>query len=54
MTSPIYDEMKATLELVRATARIEARQELVAELRKIPKPTKPVKELIERYENVRN
>jgi len=54
MSSPIYEEMKATLDLVRATARIEARQDLVEELRKIQKPTKPVKDLIESFARVKD
>lgn len=46
----IYDEVKATHDLYQATARIEARKELAEELRKIPKPSKQVLEIIKRLE----
>lgn len=49
--TPIYDEMKRMLDLARKTARLEARQELLADLKAIPKPTKQIVELIRKYEN---
>ena len=36
VSTPIYDEAKASFDLFLATARIEARKEVVAELRKVP------------------
>lgn len=50
MTEPIFTEVKATHDLYRATARIQARMELAAELRQIPKPTKQVVDLIKKLE----
>lgn len=50
MTTPIYDELKSTFDLMRATAKIEARNELANELRTIPKPTKQVVDLIKKLE----
>lgn len=46
----IYDEVKKTHDLYRATARLEARAELLAELRKIQKPTKQVLDIIKGLE----
>ena len=50
MSEPVFEEVKATHDLYRATARIEARQELAAELRKLSKPTKQVIDIIKRLE----
>jgi hypothetical protein len=50
MPTPIFDQVKATHELYRATARLEARRELAEELRQIAKPTKQVVDLIKRLE----
>jgi len=51
MSTPIYDEVKATHDLYRATARIEARQELATELKKIKKPTKQLADIIKGLES---
>ena len=50
MSTPIYDELKSTFELMRSTAKIEARNELAAELRQLPKPTKQVIDIIKKLE----
>lgn len=47
---PVFQEIKTTHDLYRATARLEARAELAAELRKIPKPTKQVVDIIKKLE----
>lgn len=52
--TPIYDSMKSMLDLARKTARLEARLELLADLKAIPKPTKQIVELIRKYENDAN
>lgn len=51
MSSPIYDGMKSLVDATRNTARIEARVELLRELKAIPKPVKQVQDLIRKYEN---
>lgn len=51
MTTPIYNKLSLSFELLKKTARIEARMELAADLRKIPKPTKQVVDLIKKLEN---
>lgn len=48
---PVFEEIRTTHDLYRATARLEARKELVEELRKIAKPTKQVLDLIKKLEN---
>lgn len=50
MTTPIYNKLSLSFELLKKTARIEARMELAADLRKIPKPTKQVVDLIKKLE----
>jgi hypothetical protein len=50
MTTPVFDQVKATHELYKTTARLEARKELADELRKIQKPTKQVVDIIKRLE----
>jgi hypothetical protein len=49
--TPIYDDMKRMLDLARKTAKFEARLELLADLKAIPKPTKQITDLIRKYEN---
>jgi len=49
--TPIYDEMKKFQQDIRATARIEARVELVKQLKAIKKPVKQVQDLIKEYES---
>jgi hypothetical protein len=39
------------LDLARKTAKFEARLELLADLKAIPKPTKQITDLIRKYEN---
>lgn len=51
MTTPVFDQVNATHDLYRATARLEARKELAEELRQIQKPTKQVVELIKKLES---
>jgi len=51
MVTPIFDQVKATHDFYRATARLEARAELAAELRQIQKPTKQVVDIIKRLES---
>ena len=48
--TPIYDEMKRMLDLARKTAKLEARQEVINELKAIPKPTKQITDLIRKFE----
>jgi hypothetical protein len=48
--TPIYDEMKRMLDLARKTAKLEARQEVLNELKAIPKPTKQITDLIRKFE----
>jgi hypothetical protein len=50
MTTPIYNKLSLSFELLKKTARIESRMELAADLRKIPKPTKQVVDLIKKLE----
>jgi hypothetical protein len=50
MTEPIFVQVNSTHDLYRATARLEARQELAEELRQIQKPTKQIVDLIKRLE----
>jgi hypothetical protein len=50
MATPIFDQVNATHELYKKTARLEARAELAAELRTIQKPTKQVVDIIKRLE----
>jgi hypothetical protein len=50
MTTPVFEQVNATHELYRATARLEARRELAEELRQIQKPTKQVVDIIKRLE----
>jgi hypothetical protein len=50
MATPIFDQVNATHELYKQTARLEARAELAAELRTIQKPTKQVVDIIKRLE----
>jgi hypothetical protein len=52
--TPIYDEMKRMLDLARKTAKLEARREILNELKAIPKPTKQITDLIRKYENDQN
>lgn len=54
MTNPIFDEVYKTFELMKKTARIEARIEIADDLRKIPKPTKQVVDLIKKLESNEN
>lgn len=54
MTNPIFDEVSKTFELMKKTARIEARIEIADDLRKIPKPTKQVVDLIKKLESNEN
>lgn len=51
MITPIFAEVNATHDLYKSTARIEARQEILADLRAISKPTKQILELIKKWEN---
>jgi hypothetical protein len=51
MSEPIFDQVNATHDLYRATARLEARRELAQELRQIQKPTKQVIDIIKRLES---
>lgn len=48
---PIFESVKTTHDIYKATARIEARHELAAELRQIAKPTKQVIDIIKRLES---
>lgn len=50
MSNQIYIELADTFELMKRTARIEARIEIAKELRQIPKPTKQVVDLIKKLE----
>lgn len=50
MSTPIYNTLSLSFELLKKTARLEARMELAAELRKISKPTKQVVDLIKKLE----
>ena len=50
MNTPIFDEVSKTFELMKKTARIEARIEIAKELRQIAKPTKQVVDLIKKLE----
>jgi hypothetical protein len=50
MSEPIYEQVKATHDIYKATARLEARAELASELRQIQKPTKQVLDIIKRLE----
>lgn len=50
MTTPLFEQLQATHDLYRATARLEARKELAEELRQIQKPTKQVVDIIKRLE----
>lgn len=50
MNNPIFDEVNATHDLYKKTARIEARAEILAELKAIVKPTKQVIDLIKKWE----
>jgi hypothetical protein len=50
MSEPIFEQVKATHDIYKATARLEARAELAAELRQIQKPTKQVIDIIKRLE----
>ena len=50
MTTPVFDQVNASHELYKATARIEARRELAEELRQIQKPTKQLVDIIKRLE----
>jgi hypothetical protein len=54
MTNPIFDEVSKTFELMKKTARIEARIEIADDLRKIPKPTKQVVDIIKKLESNEN
>jgi hypothetical protein len=49
--TPIYDDMKRMLDLARKTAKLEARREILEQLKAIPKPTKQITDLIRKYEN---
>jgi hypothetical protein len=51
MSEPIFEQVNATHDLYRATARLEARRELAQELRQIQKPTKQVIDIIKRLES---
>jgi len=51
MSTPIFDQVKETHDYYRATARLEARQELAKELKKIKKPTKQVQDIIKGLES---
>ena len=42
--------MKSMLDLARKTARLEARLEILKELKAIPKPTKQIADLIRKFE----
>lgn len=46
----IYDELKGMADAIKQTAKIEARLELVKELKSIEKPSKQIIELIKKYE----
>lgn len=50
MNDPIFQAVKQSHDIIRATARIEARHELASELKKIVKPTKQVQDIIKRLE----
>lgn len=50
MATPIYNELSLSFELFKKTARIEARMELAAEMRRIPRPTKQIQDLIRKLE----
>ncbi len=49
--TPIYDEMRRMLDLARKTAKLEARLEILKELKAVPKPTKQLTDLIRKFEN---
>ena len=51
MSDLIYQAVKESHEIIKATARLEARAELAAELKQISKPTKQVQDIIKRLEN---
>lgn len=51
VSDPIYQAVKESHEIIKATARLEARAELAAELKQINKPTKQVQDIIKRLEN---
>jgi len=48
--NPIYDGMQKHYYQLQATARIEARMELVKKLKEIKRPVKQVLDLIKEYE----
>jgi hypothetical protein len=48
--NPIYDGMQKHYHQLQATARIEARMELVKKLKEIKRPVKQVLDLIKEYE----
>jgi len=48
--TPIYNEMQKHYQMLQATARIEARMELVKDLKAIKRPVKQVLDLIKEYE----
>jgi hypothetical protein len=51
LMEPIFESVKTTHDIYKATARIEARHELATELRQIAKPTKQVIDIIKRLES---
>lgn len=50
MNEPIYEAVKASHEIIRATAKVEAKAEVLSELRKIARPTKQLQDIIKRLE----
>lgn len=50
MNDPIFEAVKASHDAIRSVAKIEAREEVLAELRKVSKPTKQLVDIIKRLE----
>lgn len=51
MNNPIYEELKAAFDIMKATSKIEARQELADELKTIARPSKQLTDIIKKLEN---
>ncbi len=48
--TPVYNELQKHWGIIKATAKIEARVELVKQLKEIKRPVKQVQDLIKEYE----
>lgn len=51
MNTPVYEEMKAAFDIMKATSRLEARKELADELKTIARPSKQIVDIIKKLEN---